>query len=101
VEKFRLTDVSTNTAFVIFTLNVTGNYRGVFYSSGSEWSVRGYCLIGSMGTALPTKCETFFVVIKNLLKAVNVIFAETSVNIFLSGPIPKAYSTHYILIYFK
>jgi hypothetical protein len=29
VEEFRFTDVSTNTAVVIFTVNVTGNCRGV------------------------------------------------------------------------
>jgi hypothetical protein len=29
VEEFRLTDVSTNTAVVIFTVNVTGNCRDV------------------------------------------------------------------------
>ena len=29
VEEFRFTDVSTNTAIVIFTVNVTGSFRGV------------------------------------------------------------------------
>jgi hypothetical protein len=29
VEEFRFTDVSTNTAVVIFTVNVNGNCRGV------------------------------------------------------------------------
>ena len=72
----------------------------LFCSSDSEWSVRGYCLIGSRGTALPTKYEIFRVVRRKLLKAVTVIFAEKSVNIGLSGPIPKACSTHYILKYF-
>jgi len=63
--------------------------------------MRGYCWIGSRGTALPTEYEIFLVVMKKLLKAVTVIFAEKSVNIGLSGPIPKAYSTHYILKHFK
>jgi hypothetical protein len=38
---------------------------------------------------------------RKLLKAMTAIFAEKSVNIGLPGPIPKAYSTHYILKYFK
>jgi hypothetical protein len=29
VEEFRFTDVSTDTAFVIFTVNETGNFKGV------------------------------------------------------------------------
>ena len=29
VEEFRFTDVSANTAVVIFTVNITGNYRCV------------------------------------------------------------------------
>jgi hypothetical protein len=61
----------------------------------------GYCLIGSKGIALPTKYEIFLAVTRKLLKAMTVIFAEKSVNIGLSGPIPKAYSTHYVLKYFK
>lgn len=61
----------------------------------------GYHLIGSRGTALPTKYEIFLVVMRKLLKAMTVQFAEKSVNIGLSDPIPKANSTHYILKYLK
>jgi hypothetical protein len=61
----------------------------------------GYCLIGSRGTALPTKYEIFLVFMRKLLKVMTVIFAEKSANIGFSGLIPKACSTHYILKYFK
>jgi hypothetical protein len=99
VEGTSFNDISAKTAVIIFTVKVTGNYRGVIINSSSGWSVRGYCLIGNRSTAVHIKYEIFLVVMRKLLKAVTVLFAENSANIGRSGQIPKACSTDYILKY--